>query len=313
MISKDNLVLPENKGEKKLDLSGALILIFLCMIWGVNGVAIKISNKGISPLFAAGVRSVIGCICLSLWMKPKGMSLFSTNVLDGAIAGFLFGLEFAFLFCSLLYTTVSATWIFLYSAPIFTVIGAHYFLEGEKLNMPKIIGSILGFSGILVLLGECLGFHTYKELLGDGLALLAGLSWAATTIFIKGRLVGRFSPYHTLFYQIIFFMPMLFLLSLIFREKRIYNIDELILISMGYQGIIVTFISLLIWFFLIHTYQVSQIMTFSFLTPIFATFAGILLLKESLTFRLIFSLALVCLGIYIMNQVWQPHETVPLN
>jgi drug/metabolite transporter (DMT)-like permease len=38
------------------------------------------------------------------------------------------------------------------------------------------------------------------------------------------------------------------------------------------------------------------------LTPVFATFAGILLLGEPLTLRLTISLTLVSIGIYIVNR-----------
>ena len=42
----------------------------------------------------------------------------------------------------------------------------------------------------------------------------------------------------------------------------------------------------------------------SFLTPVFATLAGVLLLRESLTYRLVISLLLVSLGIYVVNRKW---------
>jgi drug/metabolite transporter (DMT)-like permease len=38
------------------------------------------------------------------------------------------------------------------------------------------------------------------------------------------------------------------------------------------------------------------------LTPVFATLAGVLLLGEPLTLRLIISLTLVSIGIYIVNR-----------
>jgi len=57
-----------------------------------------------------------------------------------------------------------------------------------------------------------------------------------------------------------------------------------------------------VWFFLVHTYPISRLSAFTFLTPVFATIAGVVLLKESLTLRLILSLIFVSTGIYIVNR-----------
>jgi drug/metabolite transporter (DMT)-like permease len=94
----------------------------------------------------------------------------------------------------------------------------------------------------------------------------------------------------------------LFLLSFIFQETPISHVDWLILLSVAYQGILVAFVSYLGWFFLVHTYSVSRLSAFSFLTPVFATLAGVGLLNEPLTLRLIVSLILVSIGIYVVNR-----------
>ena len=63
----------------------------------------------------------------------------------------------------------------------------------------------------------------------------------------------------------------------------------------------IAFISFLIWFYLVHAYPVSRLSAFTFLTPVFATLAGILFLHEPLTLRVILALILVSIGIYVVN------------
>jgi drug/metabolite transporter (DMT)-like permease len=70
----------------------------------------------------------------------------------------------------------------------------------------------------------------------------------------------------------------------------------------AYQGLIVAFISYLLWFFLVHEYQVSRLSAFTFLTPVFATLSAVVFLHEPLSLRLILSLVLVSVGIYIVNR-----------
>ena len=287
--------------KETLDLKAAALLTILCMLWGFNAVAIKISNAGIAPIFCAGIRSVIAVIGLVIWMKVNKVRLFPGNVLDGVMVGILFGMEFALLFSSLLYTTVSSAWILLYSTPFFHTIGAHYFLKGDRITLHKGIGLVLAFFGIVLLLSEHIGFPSLTHLTGDMLALGAAILWAMTTIYIKKRLVGKVSHHHTLFYQTLFSIPILFLLSFLFQEVPVYHIDTLIISSVVFQGIIIAFISYLLWFYLVHVYPVSRLSSFTFLTPVFATLSGVIFLQEPLTLQLVFSLVLVSLGIYVVN------------
>jgi len=286
----------------KLDVKAVILLTVLCLIWGLNAVAIKFSNEGIAPLFGAGLRSVIATVCLIVWMIHKRLELFPGRLIDGLVVGFLFGAVFGLLYLSLLYTSASSAWILLFTTPFFHVLGAHFFLIGDRLSWNKVVGLILSFAGILILLSKHLGLPSMLQFSGDVLAIGAAVFWALTTVYIKRRLVTAVSPYHTLFYQILFSIPILFLLSFVFRETPVSHVDWLILLSVAYQGILVAFFSYLGWFFLVHTYPVSRLSSFSFLTPVFATFAGVGLLNEPLTLRLIVSLILVSIGIYIVNR-----------
>ncbi|MBW2352249.1 MAG: DMT family transporter [Deltaproteobacteria bacterium] len=288
--------------REALDLKAVILLVVLCMLWGFNGVAIKVSNLGLAPVFNAGIRSVIAALGLGIWMKVNGMRLFPGRVTDGLVVGLLFGTEFALLFSSLLYTTVSSAWILLYSTPFFHALGAHYFLKGDRITPHKGIGLILAFSGVVLLLARHLNLPSLAQYLGDTLALGAALLWAITTIYIKRRLVGEVSHHHTLFYQTIFSIPVLFLLSLLFQETPVQYVDGLILSSVLFQGIIIAFISYLVWFYLVHAYPVSLLSAFTFLTPVFATLCGVIFLTESLTLTLVLSLILVSLGIYVVNR-----------
>ncbi len=286
----------------RLDAKAATLLMALCLIWGLNAVAIKISNEGIAPLFGAGLRSVIATVCLVIWMVRKRLELFPGRLMDGLIIGFLFGAEFGLLYLALSYTTASSAWILLFTSPFFHALGAHFFLFGDRLSWNKAAGLVLSFAGILILLSKHLGLPSMQQLTGDLLAIGAAVLWALTTVYIKRRLVAAISPYHTLFYQILFSIPILFLLSFVFQETPVSHVDWLILLTVAYQGIVVAFFSYLGWFFLVHSYAVSRLSSFSFLTPVFATLAGVGLLNEPLTLQLIVSLILVSIGIYIVNR-----------
>lgn len=285
-----------------LDSRAILVLTVLCLIWGLNAVAIKFSTTGIAPVFCAGLRSVTATVCLLIWMTWRRLELFPGRLKDGILIGLMFGTEFGLLYTALLYTTTSSAWILLYTSPFFHALGAHFFLAGDRLTLYKSTGLVLSFVGILILLSKHLGLPAIQQFAGDLLAICASAIWAMTTIYIKRRLATVISPYHTLLYQTLFSIPVLFLMSFLLQETPIQVINSLIVWSFAYQGIIVAFISYLVWFYLVHAYPVSRLSSFTFLTPVFATVAGIILLKEPLTLKLILSLVFVSLGIYIVNR-----------
>ena len=291
----------------KLDARAVIILTVLCLIWGLNAVAMKYATEGIAPIFCAGLRSVIATICLVIWMTGRRIALFVGHLKDGLLIGLLFGAEFGLLYLAIRYTTASSAWILLYTSPFFHALGAHFFLTGDRLSIAKVAGMTLSFAGILILLSQHLGLPSVSQFTGDMLALAAAILWALTTVVIKRRLVAAVSPYHTLFYQTLFSIPILFLFSFMVQETPVHYLNGLILISLAYQGILVAFISYLVWFFLVHTYPVSRLSAFTFLTPVFATLAGVGLLGEPLTTRIILSLTLVSIGIYIVNRKRHRH------
>ena len=271
------------------------------MLWGFNAVAIKESNLGIAPVFCAGIRSVIAVMALALWMKVKKIPLFPSNLMDGLVVGILFGSEFACLYASLLYTTGSSAWILLYASPFFHALGAHFFLKGDRLTVHKSTGLLLAFIGVIVLLSKNFGAPTWTGFVGDLLAFSAAALWALTTIFIKRRLVGSVSFHNTLFYQTLFSIPILFLISVFLKETPIDHLNAVIILSVAFQGIVVAFVSYLLWFYLVHEYPISRLSAFTFLTPVFAIISCVVFLHEPLTWKLLLSLILVSLGIYVVN------------
>jgi drug/metabolite transporter (DMT)-like permease len=230
------------------------------------------------------------------------MDLFPGRVMDGLWVGLLFGFEFSILYTSLAYTTTSSAWILLYTTPFWHAAGAHFFLQGDRLTTNKVVGLILAFVGVVVLLSKYVSLPSSTQLLGDGLALLSALMWAVTTLFIRRRLVGQVSHHHTLFYQMIFSIPILFAMSYMFEATPVKYLDTLIVLSLAYQSVVIAFLSYIGWFAMVHVYPISRLSAFTFLTPVFATLAGALMLGESVSWGVVFSLVLVSAGIYVVNR-----------
>jgi drug/metabolite transporter (DMT)-like permease len=281
------------------------ILLVLALIWGANMAIIKIGARELPPLLMAALRSAVASACLFVWIKSKKISLFpSVNILvHGIVVGLLFGSEFAFIYVGLQYTLVSRTYVLLYTTPFFVAVGAHFLLEGDRLNPWKAAGLVFAFAGVVTLFMKDLGSLSLNTLPGDLMIVTGGILWASTTIYLKKYLAHRTVPLQTLFYQVFFSTPLLLLMSLAFEDPVVSGLSWVGAFSVFYQCIIVAFLSYLVWFELIHRYPVSLLHGFSFFTPVFGVFlSGALIMGEVITPSLLMALALVTLGMILVNR-----------
>ncbi|MBI5605131.1 MAG: DMT family transporter [Deltaproteobacteria bacterium] len=297
--------MPETYQPKPyLDFKGTAILVTLCLLWGLNMAAIKFSNKGLEPIFTAGLRSLVASGLMLLWTFYRKEPLFpkSLRIIHPLTVGLLFGIEFVFIYVAQRYTLASRSFVFLYTHPFWVALGAHFLIPGDRLTWRRLSGLLLAFLGLVFVFSEGLQQYSSEVLFGDFLMILAALSWAATTIYVKRFLIQKCTPFQTLLYQILFSVPILFLLSFILEKDPIRTIDTTIFLSFFYQTVIVAFLSYWAWFYLIHIYPVTILATFSFLTPISGVFISSLILDEPLSLWLLLSLTLVSMGIYWVNK-----------
>jgi drug/metabolite transporter (DMT)-like permease len=288
--------------KDRIDMQGFLIILLLTILWGLNYPAVKVSNTGLSPVFTTFLRSVIATFFGVIYCLVVKQPLFHRGILlfHGAMVGILFGLEFVFLYFGLLYTNAARAAIFVYLAPFVVAIGAHLFLK-ERLNGLKISGLILAFLGIfLVFKGKPTGYNKLM-LIGDLCEIMAAILWGATTIYIKKYLAQRVHPINTFLYQLAFSIPIILVGALLLEDTWIKELTMPVISSLFYQSVIIAFASYLAWFKLIHTYPVASLSVFTFLTPIFGVFSGVVFMKDQLTAGLLLGLIVVCIGIYLTN------------
>lgn len=291
--------------SSRLDAVAAAVLVTLCIVWGVNQVAIKVAIAGIPPILQSGVRSAGAAILLLLWCRARGIALFARDgtLLYGIAAGLLFGMQFLTLFWGLAYTNASRAVILLHLAPFIVALGSHYFVDGERLSAARLVGLGAAFTGIVVAFAD--GFFEVAKLgvFGDALCVAAAIFWGATTVLIKASPLARLRAEKTLFYQLVVSTVLLLGVSAASGEATRYlDLQPLVLAALAFQIVLIAFASYLIWFWLVRHYSAPRLAAFTFLTPLFGVIAGAVLLGEKVTAMLIIALLLVALGIYLVNR-----------
>ena len=276
------------------------LMVLLCAIWGLQQVAIKFATAEIAPILQAAIRSVGGALLVFAWARWRGMALFlpDRSLKPGLLTGFLFGLEFIFIFVGIDHTTVSRMVVFLYTAPCFTVLGLHFFVPGERMGWRQWAGVLLAFAGlILAFIDKAAG----GSLLGDTFGVLAALFWAATTVLIRATALAKITATKVLLYQLVVSAAVMFPLSWLVGERGIGVLSAPTLWAMAYQIVIVAFISYLAWFWLLTRYLAGRLLVFSFLTPLFGVWFGMVLMHDQPSLHFFAAAAMVVGGIVLVN------------
>lgn len=296
--------------RKTLDARASGLMIGLCMIWGLQQVILKMAAPDISPLMQIALRSGLAAILLlPLLCLDKTAELFNRqNLKAGALVAFLFSLEFFLLAQALQWTSASHAVVLLYTAPIFVALGLHWKLPSERLSLLQWSGITLAFVGIVVtfIRGQqgTVSLIEQQMLWGDLLALAAGIAWAATTITVRLSSLAQAAVTQTLFYQLAGSFILLFGLAVFLGQASIH-FTPLVIGSLAFHTLVVSFASFLAWFWLLRNYLASRLGVFSFLTPLFGIVFGMWLLGERIEPNFVLGSILVLMGIMVVSlQGW---------
>src|SRR3984957_18758059 len=284
-------------------------MLMLCLSWGFNQIAVKLTLPDVPPMLQAMIRSAGALPVLLLIARLRGVRMFDCDGTLGAglFAGLLFGLEFVLLFHGLKLTSASRAVVFLYTAPFFVALGSYQFL-GERLRASQWGGLGLSFAGVALAIGVPQADVDANVLLGDLMIVGGGALWAATTLVVKATSLLRAPPEKALGYQVAVSVPILGFAAWIWGETITHVPGPLALSLMAYQAIWVVGLTFLIWFALVKTYSASKLSAFSFITPLFGVVASYVIMDDTLTPIFGVAAVLVMAGLYLVNR---PDPVVP--
>ncbi|GAB2177851.1 DMT family transporter [Dongia sp. agr-C8] len=151
---------PSTAGEiRHPGLADYGLLILLSLLWGSSFLAIKIAvEHAMPPMTLALLRIAVGAAMLLAIARARGQAwpsfgsrglwlrILFLGVVGNALPFFLIGRGEQS-------TTSQLAGILMAVIPLLVVILAHFFTHDERLRLPKLIGVLLGFAGVVVLVG----------------------------------------------------------------------------------------------------------------------------------------------------------------
>jgi len=296
-----------------LDTLAITLLVVCCAFWGFQQILIKWGSQEIPPLWQASIRMWGATALLWLWCRLRGVPLFQRDgtLWGGLLVGLLFAGEFCLIYLGLTHTSASRLTVFLYTSPFWVAVLLPRFVKSEQLRRIQWIGLYLAFAAVAVAFSEAFLQRSLPlagagpapgQWIGDAMGLAAGMLWGLTTLAIRTTKIATAVAEKSLFYQLGVTAVVTPLLSLALGERWGLDYSALAWGSVFLQTAVGAFASYLTWMWMLRHYPVTQMSTFTFLTPLFALVFGVALLGEPLTPQLVLALLGVAAGMVLVSR-----------
>ena len=278
------------------------LLTILALIWASAFFNIKIATYSYGPITNAFLRIFFGTIpviALCLFKKIK-IEAFSKDWYWFASIGMI-NLVITFLLIAYGMQKIQSNLaaILMASTPLSATLLAHFFTDNEKINFEKVLGVLIGFSGIVflfsdnVLINEKNFFSAILILIGSTFYVVGGL----LTIKISNKKNENVTA-SILIWATIFLIP----ITAYVEQPWNLNPSTKSTISVIYLGVVATGFAWLLRFRILKNNGLVFQAQVAYLIPIFGVILGYLFLKELITSKVLMALIAVIIGIYLVKK-----------
>jgi drug/metabolite transporter (DMT)-like permease len=274
------------------DVQGRLMLVGLCLLWGVTWPLMKIALSDIPPLSMRTLTAGLGAltllsICL-IARRPlhlparMWLPVFVTSLLSiGA-----FSLLSAY---AQMTAATSRVTILIYTMPIWAVLMA-WLMLGERPTSRQGVAVILCIVGLAILIYP---LALQGVPLGLLLALASGVSWAAGTVYVKWKRLAL-DPLVFAFWQVV--MAFVVIAASLFLVDGRLNLDNAhtgSLLATVFAGIVGSGIAYALWFAIVRRLSAATASLGALGNPAVGVVATVLIIGERPTITDIVGFALI--------------------
>ena len=264
-----------------------IVLIAMCVVWGLHFVVIKVAVGELPPIFYAAVRMTLVAAMMAPFLRWRPGHM--VWVLSGGLC--LGAMNYAFMFTGVSLATASASAIAIELYVPFATILSMIFL-GDKLGWRRALGISMAFAGVAVIaLGESgEGAHGETRMaLGIGLVAAGAFSEAVGAILVKKS--TAFKPHELLAWFAVIGAAGLWLMTALFESgqaEAFAGSDKgLVVGAIIYSAIGASVFGHTAYYWLLQRLPVSVVAPSMLLTTVMAVFFSVLLLGDPFGLRMV--------------------------
>jgi len=275
-------------------ISHWFLLIAIVMLWGSAFALNEVAIDAFTPLALVTGRFIIAAVVLTTVIWLKGQALPRSGRF------WLYCLAMATIGNALPFWLITEAQLTMSIMPLSTLLLAHFFVPGERLNSQKLVGFLLGFLGIMVLIGP----EALLELRGQGTAfwaqigtLLAAVCYAANAIIARHR--PSFDPITAAAGMMIVGAVIMVPIGAVGLPGQIANASFQGLAAAAALAIMASVIAPVVFLRLIALAGPSFVAFINYLIPLWAIVLGVALLGEQPRWSAFLALSLILGGLAV--------------
>jgi drug/metabolite transporter (DMT)-like permease len=283
------------------------------ILWGSTYLAIRFAIATLPPLLMAGARHLIAGLILYPLARVQGKEQPTrANWLAAALMG-------AFL---LLGGNGGVSWseqivpsgvaaLLVASVSLWMVIIEWLRPGGTRPTRRIIMGLVLGFFGLILLVGPSKLGGGRVNPIGATVLVLASLSWATGSVSAKHLKLPR-SPLLTTGMQSLVGGVLLILASVLFgrgASLRLVTVSTRSLLALGYLIVFGSLLGLSAYNWLLHHASPARVATYAYVNPIVAMLLGWAFAGEAITVRTLLAAAIIIVGVVLVISASQKTPT----
>lgn len=286
------------------------LLFCLASLWAVSFPAISLSLTEINPLATVFWRLVPAGVILMIIALLRGHRFpLTVQFWSPFMVLALFFNVIPFILIANGQTHIEAGLASILNAttPIFTAVLAHFAFVNERLNTLKVVGLIIGLSGVGVLFGldafARFSWHNYGQLL----VILAGCCYAFAGVFAK-RFTLNYPILKSTAAMLLCSAGLAFLVTLGAEGWPQLAQSAAVWGALGFMSLFGTALAFVLYYFLIGRMGATGVSLVTFIVPPIAIFLGWLVLHEQLALNAYVGMFLIFTGLICMDervQAWR--------
>jgi drug/metabolite transporter (DMT)-like permease len=291
-----------------LKLKHWLVFILLGAIWSSSFMWIKIAVQEIGPITLVAFRAFFGLlfgIAVILiqrvqWPRDKRtwLPLLLLGLTNIAIPFFLISWGEQSI-DSAVASVLDAT------VPLFTILIAHYLLHDDKITLPKVMGLLIGFAGVVVLMSKDLFHASTNSLLGQAAVILASVFYAVSSVYVRKTTEDTPGIMRSAV-PLISASAVMWLSTFLFESPVQLPQLRITWIALLWLGVFGSGLAFVMAYYLIHEIGPTRTTMVTYLFPLGGVILGVTFLSEELTWQLITGAILILLSLAVAN--WEPKK-----
>jgi len=280
-------------------LSDVFELLLLSALWGGSFLFMRIAAPVIGPVWLIECRVLFaGLALLPLLLRSAVFTTVRTHLKPLFIVGSInSALPFVLLAFASVVLPAGYTSIVNATAPLFGTLIAAVWLQ-EKMTVGRMLGLLLGFAGVILLIGLQPMAVTPQVISSIVAGLLAALMYAIAAPYAKRQLSGVPPLAIATMTQLGAAVALLPLLPFTVPTAMPSTAVILSILALAFFS---TSLAYLLYFRLIQNVGSSKALTVTYLVPVFAVLWGALFLGEAITVAMVVGCCLILLGTAIAN------------